>query len=375
MKFAQFSAMSGFQRVDSEAGIIYGVSCMTVGEAAGKHEGTFIDALTLSQLQSLSSNFPDGIKVKLSMSKEHDGSVGQIVGSLKAFRIDGNKWRADLHLLKSDAHFSKLVDLAKTLPNEFGLSANFDEGQFSFEKQGGKNLLRCSGISSMDIVEYPATNAGLFSGKKDEEDGVVYAADGKTHTDKCTCKECMSKSSKTKSMSALFAKVVGLPDTATEQEIADALALRLTAAKPADLTGLTAKIEAATLQLSKLESAGVNALALSKKSEIDNLMAEAGRNGQVVPLETAELYEVKDGVCSIKMEPMQLSKIISRIPKGGISLSKTRTFTAPVNDAGKQFDRHTPEGREQLKQWCLSKQAENAPEIIRASRLQMSGNN
>ncbi len=362
MKLAQFSSISGFSRIDAEAGIIYGVSVITEGEAQGANAGTWIDKTTLSQIHAVASKFPDGVKVKLSQSKEHDGSAGQIVGILKNFRTDGSQERADLHLLKASESRALILEMAATMPNEFGLSVVIPK---ECEKVDGRNCLRCSDIYSIDLVESPAANKGLFS-KKDEE--VEMSEDGKTHKDSCMCKTCMSKKKNT-SMSKIIAMSLGLAETATEQEIADALKTALTANKPTDLTALTAKNTELETKLSKLESASLNAVALSKKAEIDNLMAEAGRNGQVVPLEAAELYEVKDGVCTVHMEPTQLSKIIGRIPKGGISLSKHRpTVTAPKDDKGNTFDRHTPEGREMLREWCLSKQRENAPEIARLSR-------
>jgi hypothetical protein len=166
-----------------------------------------------------------------------------------------------------------------------------------------------------------------------------------------------------------------LPETATEDEIVKAFTT-LTAQKPTDLTALTAEITSAKAELTALKSANANAVALSAKAEIDNLMAEASRNGQAVPLASEELYEVKDGICTIKMQPAQLSKIVARIQKNTVALSKTAKPAAPADKDGQplKFDRRTPEGREQMKAWCLSKQAENAPEIGRQI-IALSSNN
>jgi hypothetical protein len=186
-----FSAVATKQNVDADKGIIYGVSVITEGEAAGANAGTWVDQTTLSQIHTVASKFPDGIKVKLSQSKEHDGSAGQIVGALKGFRIDGSQVRADLHLLKSDENFGKIIEMSATMPSEFGLSIVFPKES---EKVDGKTCLRCSDIYSIDIVASPAANpSGLFS----KEVVVKFAADGKTHEKTCECKECMSKNSKT----------------------------------------------------------------------------------------------------------------------------------------------------------------------------------
>ena len=161
-----FSAIAGNQKVDSEAGIISGVSVITAGECAGKHAGTFVDQKTLSQLLALASGFKDGVKVKLSVAKEHDGSVGQIIGSLKAFRIDGDNLRADLHLLKSDENFGKIVEMSSKMPEAFGLSVVVPN---HYEKVNGRQTLRPTDIFSVDLVEEPAANkTGLFSAKTND---------------------------------------------------------------------------------------------------------------------------------------------------------------------------------------------------------------
>lgn len=319
-----FSAMATKQRIDAESGVIYGVSVITIGEAAGKNSGTWIDATTLSQLHSVASGFKDGVKVKLSQSKEHDGSAGQIVGVLKNFHTDGNQERADLHLLKSDAQFSKIIEMSSTMPSEFGLSISVPK---NMEKVDGKNCLRISDIYSVDIVEQPAANkGGLFSKKDDDKDAddIKYSADGTTHEKSCECKMCMSKKNKT-SMSKIIAMSLGLAETATEQEIADALKTALSANKPADLAALTAKLTEHETKLSTFEAANKEAVALAKKNEINALIAEASREGKVVPLTDVQLS---------KMEMADIKEMFSRLPKGQIRLSKaggsTEKQTAPA---------------------------------------------
>ena len=340
-EFAQFSAIAGYERIDAEAGIIYGVSVITAGEAKGRHHGTWIDDVTISQLHSIASKCSGGIKVKLSMSKEHDGSLGQVCASLKSFRIDGNKERADLYLLKSDPHFNKILELAKAMPTEFGLSANLGT-DWSFEKKDGKNFLRCSGIESIDLVEAPATNDGLFSAKTNEltMSAIKYVkGDSGDHAKDCDCKECTSKHSK-KEMTAMFAKIVGLPETATEDEISTTF--KASKGDTTAIAELTRKVTEATTELAALKSGNANALALSKKAEIDNLVTEASREGKIIPLDADDLYTSKDGIVTIKTEPTQLSKMLSKLPKGQVKLTQNREIPKKA-DGTAITDRHSPE--------------------------------
>lgn len=350
-----YSAIASREKIDGGEGVIYGVSVITMGQAQGTNSGTWIDGKTLSQFVHVASKYPDGIKVKLSQAKEHDGSAGQIVGVLKTFRVDGDRVRANLSLLKSDDNFQKILEMAQTMPSEFGLSIVIPK---ELEEIGGKEFLRCSEIYSVDIVSAPAANpSGLFSSKTPEkamESKIKYAkGDSGEHDGACECKGCMSKQSK-KEMSAFVASLVGLPDTATEAEIQGAFK----ASKGGDVTALTAKLDAAVTKLSALESGNANALALSKKAEIDNLITEATRLGKVVPMENDDLYTVKDGLCTIKMEPAQLSKMISKLAPGKIKLSKQ--IEAPKTTDGKVItDRRSPE----FIQFCKQRQSDGAAQL------------
>lgn len=365
--FAQFSAIKTKQAIDATTGIISGVSVITEGEAAGRNSGTWIDSTTLSQVHAVASKFPDGIKVKLSQSKEHDGSAGQIVGVLKSFRVDGSQVRADLHLLKSDDNFAKILEMSETMPSEFGLSVVVPSRH---EKVDGKECLRVSDIYSIDLVEAPAANpSGLFSKNSPTITmSIKYknGTDGEHHAE-CECKECMSKNSK-KSMSSVITMSLGLAESATEQEQADALKTALSAIKSTDLTALTKKIEEAETKLASLEAGNANALALSQKSEIDNLIAEASRDGKVVPFDNDDLYTSVDGKVTIKMLPTQLSKVIGKLPKGAIQMAKTKILT-PVDKDGKPTT--DPEAR---KAFFAQKRTEGAEQLTALMRSQSSTN-
>jgi len=349
---ACFSAIASKEKIDAEKGVISGVSVITQGEAAGRNSGTFIDHTTLSQIHRVAQSYKDGIKVKLSQSKEHDGSAGQIVGVLKNFSIDGDRVRADLHLLKSDDNFNKIIEMSQTMPSEFGLSIVIPK---EIENLNGKECLRCSEIYSIDLVEAPAANpSGLFSSKTMSKE--IKFANGKDgdHDAECECKACMSKNSK-KEMTAFMASALGLDPAKTSE--ADIVAA-FKASRSGDTSELTNKITALTAKLESLEKADANAVALSQKAEIDNLMAEAAKDGKVVPLDADDLYTVKDSVVSIKTLPTQLSKMIQKLPRGQVKLSK-KEAELPKDKEGKAINRHSPE----FKQFCREAQERGAAEL------------
>jgi len=352
MKLAQFSTMASRQRIDAASGIIYGVSVITKGEAA-THD-IWVDDTTCENLIELSKKNSDGVRVKMvhdAKNKQETSPVISIVGALKEFRKDGDKVRADFHLLKSDPNFDKILEMAEKQPKDFGLSIAAME--FSVERVDGKDFIRVEDLGSVDLTADPAANVGLFS--KKDKDGDY---DDSKELSECmckgkgTCKFCMNKKemsekSKIKTMSALFAKALGLDVNATEETIALELTKRLT---PADTTELSKKITDLETKISADKSA---ALELAKKTEIAALVAEASAKGKEIPLSDAQLS---------KMDVADVKEMITKI-KPTVNLSKgiKPTLTLPKDNEGKEiFDRHTPEGRAKVVQFCRQKQSENS---------------
>lgn len=143
-----------FAAVDVQAGIIRGVSVITVGPAKG--HGIDVDATTLAQVKACAESYQGGLKVKM----EHAGDAGDIVGFLTAFRIEGEQLLADLHLLKSTPHREYIMELAQTIPDTFGLSIAFSG---PVEVKNDTRMARCTEIYSCDMVGEPAANpSGLF---------------------------------------------------------------------------------------------------------------------------------------------------------------------------------------------------------------------
>lgn len=158
MAYRFFSVNDG--RVDRINYTVQGVSIITEGEAKGHN--VEIDRTTLEQIASCAKQYKSGLKVKL----DHGSGVESIVGTIKNFRIEGDKLLGDFYILKSHAKAAFLLDLIDNQPDTFGFSVHFLGDN---EKREGKQFARCSEIYSVDLVSSPAANAsGVFSAKEDE---------------------------------------------------------------------------------------------------------------------------------------------------------------------------------------------------------------
>jgi len=148
--------------VDENRGVISSVSVITIGPALG--HGMVVDATTLAQIKACAEQYSNGLKVKLN----HNSGAGDIVGTLSAFRIsnDGTKLLADFAILDRTPHREYIVEIAKKLPESFGLSVAFSGLP---EDINGVRYARCAEIYSCDLVDQPAANRdGLFSRRFDE---------------------------------------------------------------------------------------------------------------------------------------------------------------------------------------------------------------
>jgi len=175
---------------DKGAGVIYGVSMITVGEALG--HGLFCDEEFLGQVVEAMNNEESGLKARFTHPGACSDGMGKFLGRFKdAVFIDG-KVLADLHFSESahetpDGNLAEYVmKLAETDPDMFGTSIVFSrdhEAEEQFEKDNTKkskgkeyfespheanenNLLHCRllKLRACDIVDTPAANPdGLFS--------------------------------------------------------------------------------------------------------------------------------------------------------------------------------------------------------------------
>jgi hypothetical protein len=368
MRFGQFSSFKVKNEIDSDNGIIHGVSVITVGEALG-HD-VWIDEKTLRQVKNTASTYAGGLKVKMN----HYSGVESIAGVLRNFKVDGKQLRADLHLLKSTDEYDKIIEMAETMPESFGLSIVFDNEPETIEKV---QYARCKEIYSADLVDNPAANpSGLFSVKSNKNvmTKQVLEALGLTETateaealaaieklgkakycgcGKAGCKSCAAYESENP-------KHKGAKDNDKDDMGSEKIA--------AALEALKTNFEAVTTTITELKSKSANAEALAKKSEIDSLIVEASKEGKEVPFENDDLYTVKDGVITIKTEPTMLKKVISKLsPK--VKLARHIPVTIPKNDKGEEIK------GEALKEFNRNLRAEGAVELTRIMAQQMNPRN
>ena len=180
-----FAAASN-SRVDSENGIISGVRVITKGEAKGHSflgEPIIIDDTTLDEVVSAAATFADGVPVKLA----HGTDIEELIGSIRNIVKDGDCVRGDLYLLKSHENFATIIEMAETMPSNFGISISFmnapepvkgndmepdgdeDDSDESLRNLVGDDIVayaaRVCELYSADLVANPATGAGngLFS--------------------------------------------------------------------------------------------------------------------------------------------------------------------------------------------------------------------
>ena len=157
--------------VDSEKGVIYGVSLITAGIAARGHSidhpadkdepealrrkiNLEIDDTTLEQMLSCAE-----AKKKVPVKWNHKTGADAVSGYLKNFRIEGKKLVGDWHLLKSHERYQHALELATVMPESLGLSTSF-RGKDEFS--GGRAFARCTDLVSADLVASPAANPDGF---------------------------------------------------------------------------------------------------------------------------------------------------------------------------------------------------------------------
>jgi hypothetical protein len=161
-----FSAQA--EAIDKEAGILTGVSMVTTGPVLG--HGVYADEKTLETVLECADKYEGGLKVKM----EHGTGSKDIVGVLREYRIDGDRLRADLHLLKNSPHFGHLLEMSEVMPGSFGLSISFSGDYETIELGTGDQAvkveaMRCREIYSCDVVDAPAANPGGLFKKPERE--------------------------------------------------------------------------------------------------------------------------------------------------------------------------------------------------------------
>jgi hypothetical protein len=306
----QFNAISLNSGVDAEKGIIFGVCVMSKGEAKG--HGLLLDDESLRSFIKLTENRPNGVGTRF--GADHDAGAEDFNGTLKNFRLEDGKIRADLHLLKSDKNYSKLIEMAQTMPHEFGLSASTNADEVKID---GNRCVRFTEVLCVDVVSNPAATKGLFFSTK-------------------------SNNMKT------IALALGLPETATEAEIEQAAKLAFESkckmseedkekkkkemeADDEEKGKQGKKFEELVDRLTKLEAAEKTrqeqvelAAKTAHKAEVENLKLEAAKEGKVITLTDEAL---------LKLSIAEVKEHIAKLEKGKVNLGKEKTPTNKSFDA------------------------------------------
>ena len=93
--------------------------------------------------------------------EDHADTLASRVGSVRNFRIEGDRLLADLEVLESYPRKDLLQELAAKTPELFGLSAYFSA---EYELTRGKAIARIQTLNAVDVVDRGAvTPTGLFS--------------------------------------------------------------------------------------------------------------------------------------------------------------------------------------------------------------------
>lgn len=160
LRFNYDQAIAGRDgEIDCDNCVIRGASLIKAGPAEG--HGLVVDSTLLKQLQVCGKE-----KGKVAVNLDHGSGVTSTIGYVTAFRIDNNKLRGDVHLLKSHKETPILLERAQRMPECFGLSVAFrpPDGNKKGDPIGkGQFAARCDKLMSVDLVTRPAANDSLFS--------------------------------------------------------------------------------------------------------------------------------------------------------------------------------------------------------------------
>jgi hypothetical protein len=129
------------------------VSILTAGEARGHN--LIIDEQSLREALAVAQTMG-----RIKVTNGHGATqVLDILGFVENFRIEGNRLLGDLTLLDSEkARY--VEDLAKAMPDQFGLSITFAGVAREVD---GKRFASVTEIYDVSMVPQPAANKSLFS--------------------------------------------------------------------------------------------------------------------------------------------------------------------------------------------------------------------
>lgn len=183
-KLTRTNFVFGFRpmKVDSEKGIIEGVSAITAGEALG--HGFHVDAEFLDNVSSQGNALKTGCKVRFGHPAMSSSAMGTFLGRAKNFRRDSSNGQertlCDVTVSDSAAKSPKgdlktyVLTMAQKDADMFGMSIVFDKGQEYQRDELGQKIyegldyekpvfVELEKLWAVDMVDDPAANPdGLF---------------------------------------------------------------------------------------------------------------------------------------------------------------------------------------------------------------------
>jgi hypothetical protein len=152
-------SQSGYERIDKDAGIIYGVKVLGPQSRNGRvYEAEAIaNALPLYEGVSVNLNHQ---RIEPKAQVQQDRRIEDRWGVLKNARLKDGSIYADLHYLKTHPATPQLIEAAERFPETFGLSHDAAGDEQVID--GKRRVVELLDVRSVDIVADPATNNGLF---------------------------------------------------------------------------------------------------------------------------------------------------------------------------------------------------------------------
>lgn len=162
---------SGKVRIDREAAVINGFAVVTKGVTKDSR-GEF-DDVSLDSVVELGNKVNTGVKSRFGHPNMSSTALGTFLGRVRNFRRDGDIVRADLHIDKTAFETPEgdlagyVLNLAESDPEMFGASMviYWDEEKREGLDANGNELppfIRVTNLFSVDVVDDPAANNGLF---------------------------------------------------------------------------------------------------------------------------------------------------------------------------------------------------------------------
>jgi hypothetical protein len=160
------TTFSDSHSVDREAGVIRSVRVLGRSSRNGREysERALGEAARLYEGLGVNLNHADRRETTLERPLERAVEAG--FGWLEAIEVRADGIYGDLHFLKTHPHSAMIVEAAERNPRRFGLS-HHAEGRVV--RNGQKNVVESiERVRSVDMVQNPATNAGLFESEENQ---------------------------------------------------------------------------------------------------------------------------------------------------------------------------------------------------------------